>query len=105
MTAAPFALAIAGMLGGIFGYSDQGTPYSNANEAWANLIQQNPSLLNQYGIGNVNQFMQSSYGAVPSSGYYSNAQYEQAQQQLMQMSSALPNNLGVGWWMGGSPDN
>lgn len=105
LTAAPFALAIGGMLGGLLGYSDQGTPFTNANEAWANLLQQNPSLANQYGTGNVNQFMQSLYGPVPQTGFYSNDQYQAAQQQLGQMSAALPNNRGVGWWMGGSPDN
>ena len=61
-TAAPFLLAAGGMLGGILGYSDDGTPITNANDAWANAIAHDPSLIQRFGGGDVSQYMQGMFG-------------------------------------------
>lgn len=77
-TALPFAIAAGGMLGGLLGYSDNGTPYSRANDAWANAITQNPALLQQYGQGDVSKYMQSMFGG----SQWTPEQYQRAQDML-----------------------
>lgn len=77
-TAAPFLIAAGGMLGGLLGYSDDGTPYTRANDAWANAITKDPSLLQQYGQGDVSKYMQSMFGG----SQWTPEQYQRAQDML-----------------------
>lgn len=55
--ALPAGIAAYGLLSGLFGKGDNGNPYTNANEHWANALFQNPDLIKQYGAGDVNQYM------------------------------------------------
>lgn len=53
------AIPILGMLGA---FDDNGTPFSQANDAWTNAIAKDPSLLQRFGQGDVNNYMQGMFG-------------------------------------------
>lgn len=95
LAAAPFALAIGGMLGGVLGYSDDGTPYTQANDAWANAVLKNPALLQQYGQGGINNYMQGMFGG----NQWTNDQYNQAKSML---SAASGGGTFLGNFLGGA---
>lgn len=93
LAAAPFALAAGGMLMGAFGQGDNGTPYTRANDAWANAVLKNPSLIQMYGQGDVSNVMRRMFGG----NQWTDSQYQQVQDQLSAMSgggSFFSNFLG-----------
>ena len=98
MTALPFGIAAYGMLNGIFGGSDDGTPFTQANDAWTNAVAKDPSLMQRFGQGDVNQYMQGMFGG----DNWSNDQYDQAKGQLAAASGGgtLLGNL-FGFEQGG----
>lgn len=83
LAAAPFALAIGGMLGGIFGGSDNGTPFTQAQDSLAQAMLHNPQLAMQYGNAPggdaLSAYMAQNFGG---GGGWTMGQYAQAQQQL-----------------------
>jgi len=92
LTAAPFAIAIGGMLGGLLGYSDNGTPQTNITEEWASALSSNPQLLQQY--GSMENFLRQN-GIYPGPQGYSWDQFSQVNQLLGKQAP-----MGVGWWLG-----
>lgn len=53
-TALPFAIALLGMTGAL---DDNGTPFTQANDAWASAMSKDPNLINMYGQGDVTRVM------------------------------------------------
>lgn len=99
-TAAPFLLAAGGMLGGILGYSDDGTPYSQANDAWTSAVAKDPTLFQKYGQGDVNGYMQGQFGG----SSWTADQYNQAKARLAAASGGgafLGNAFGAAEQGGG----
>lgn len=54
LTALPFGIALLGMSGAL---DDNGTPYTQANDAWASAMAKDPNLINIYGQGDVTLMM------------------------------------------------
>lgn len=82
LAAAPFAIAAGGMLGGILGYSDNGTPFTQAQDSMASAMLNNPSLAMQYGNAPGGDALSAYMAANFGGSSWTMDQYAQAQQQL-----------------------
>lgn len=90
---APAAIAAYGMINGILGRGDDGTPQTQANDAWANAVLKDPSLMEKFGQGGVEKYMQGMFGG----DHWTNDQYDKAKSMLAAASgggSFFSNFLG-----------